>query len=93
MQKTRLVQNITSIIADDVQFFFLWCCAPPGFVIPINSLVLLAAVIHKRRWKKLISKTIKHNLDSSSKIEFAFFMVKKFKKIFGKLSILSKIWK
>ena len=43
------------------------------------SLVLFAVVIHKRRGKKLISKPIKHKLDSSSKIQFAFFIIKTFK--------------
>ena len=37
-------------------------------------MILFAAVIHKRRWKKLISKTINYKLDSSSKIQFAFFI-------------------
>ena len=32
------------------------------------SLVLFSAVIHKRKWKKPISKTIKYKLDSSSNI-------------------------
>ena len=31
-------------------------------------LVLYSAVIHKRRRKKLISKTLKYDLDSSSKM-------------------------
>ena len=37
------------------------------------SLVLYSAVIYKRRRKKLISKTIKCNLYSLSKMQFSFF--------------------
>ena len=61
---------------NQVQFVCLWCCVPPDFVVQTNdffSLVLFSAVIHKRRRKKLISKTIEHKLDSSSKMRFAFF--------------------
>ena len=61
---------------NQVQFVCLWCCVPPDFVVQTNdffSLVLFPAVIHKRRRKKLISKTIEHKLDSSSKMRFAFF--------------------
>ena len=39
---------------------------------------------------KLISKIIKYNLDSSSKMQFALFYLKIFKFFFGKLSIKSK---
>ena len=66
---------------NEVQFVFLWCCVPPNFVVQINnffSLVLFSAVIHKRRRKKLISKTIKYKLDSSSKMQFAFVILKTF---------------
>ena len=47
-------------------------------------MVLSSAVIHKRRGKKLISKTIKYELDSSSEIQFAFFYPKDIQKSFGK---------
>ena len=60
-----------------VQFVCLWCCVPPDFVVQINnffSLVLFGAVINKRRGKKLIYKTNKS--DSSSKMQFAFFILK-----------------
>ena len=60
---------------NQVQFVCLWCCIPPDFVVQITnffSLVLFSAVIYKRRGKKLISKTIKHKLNNSSKIQFAF---------------------
>ena len=66
---------------NEVQFVFLWCCVPPNFVVQINnfcSLALFSAVIHKRRRKKLISKTIKYKLDSSSKMQFAFVILKTF---------------
>ena len=100
MQKSHSVQNITSIIAvaDEKSdaFVCLWCCAPPCFVVQINdffSLVPFSAVIHKRRGKKLIIKTIKYKRDSFSKMQFAFCYLKDIPKVFGKLSILSKIWK
>ena len=66
MQKSHSVQNITSIIA------------APDYVFQVNnffSLVLFSAVIHKTRGKKLISKTIKYRLGSSSKVQFAFFFI------------------
>ena len=47
-------------------------------------MVLSSAVIHKRRGKKLISKTIKYELDSSSEIQFAFLYPKDIQKSFGK---------
>ena len=50
---------------NQVQFVCLQCCGPPDFVVQINnffSLVLFSAAIHKRRGKKLISKTIKYKL-------------------------------
>ena len=59
-----------------LQFVCLWCCVPPDFVVQINKffiLVLPSAVIHERRGKKLISKTTKYKLDSSSKMQFVFF--------------------
>ena len=43
-----------------------WCCVPPDFVVEINNffnLVLFSAVIHERRGKKLISETIKHQVE------------------------------
>ena len=58
---------------NQVQFVFLWFCAQPDFVVQINnffSLVLCFAVIHKRRGKELINKTIKYKLDSCSKMQF-----------------------
>ena len=64
----------------EVQRICLWCCAPPDFVIQINnvfSLVLFPAVIRKRKGKKLISKTIKYKLNSSSKMQFVFFFYRK----------------
>ena len=91
--KSSSVQNIKSINA---QFVRLWCCVLSGFVVQINnffSLVLFSAVIHKRWGKKLISKTIKYILDSSLKMQFAFFILQTFKNVFEKLSILPKIWK
>ena len=75
---------------------FVALCSVPDFVVQINnffSLVLFSAVIHKRRGKKLISKSIKYTVESSSKMQFAFLILNKFKNCFGKLSILSKIWK
>ena len=58
-----------------MQFACLWCCVPTDFEVQINnffSLVLFSVVMHKRRGKKLISKTIKYKLGSSSKMQFAF---------------------
>ena len=73
---------------NQVKFVCLQCCAQPDFVIQMNnffSLVLFFPVIHKRRGKKLISKTIKYKLgDEEMQKTFNFFS--------GKLSILSKIW-
>ena len=66
---------------------FCGCCVPPHFVVLINnffSVVLFSAIIHKRRGKKLISKTIKYKLDSSLKMQFAFFCPKNVQKIFWK---------
>ena len=73
-----------------------WCCVPLDFVAQNNNffnLVLFSAVIHKRGGRKLISKTIKYKLDRPSKMSFVFFILNGFKNIFGKLSILTKIWK
>ena len=59
------------LMNNQVQFACLWCCAPPEFVVQINNLFILvpfSAVIHKRRVKKLINKTIKCSLDSSSEM-------------------------
>ena len=74
MQKSCSVQNIANIVAGTDEFV-----VPPDFLIQINnffSLVLFSVLIHKRRGKKLISKTIKYKLDSSSKMQFAFFYPK-----------------
>ena len=63
-------------MTNQVQFVCFWCNVPPDFALHIKnvfSLVLFSAVIHKRRGKKLISKTIKYKLGSSSKMQFAFF--------------------
>ena len=71
-----------------MQFVCLWCCVPPDFVVQINnffSLVLFSPIIHKIRGKKLISKTIKYKLDSSSKMQFAFFYPKDIQNFFWKL--------
>ena len=62
-----------------VQFVCLQCCVPPDFVVQMNnffSLVIFSVVIHKRRRKKLIGKTIKYKLDSSSIMQFSFFYSK-----------------
>ena len=75
------------LMNNHVQFVCLWCCVPLDFVVQINnffSLVLFSAVIHKRRGKKLISKTIKYKLYSSSKMQFAFFYPKDIHKVFWK---------
>ena len=45
------------------------CGVPPDSIVQIKdfvSLALLFAVIRRRRWKKLISETIKYELGSSS---------------------------
>ena len=70
-----------------MQFLCLWCCVPSDSVVHINSffsLVLFSAVIHKRRGKKLICKTIKYKLDSSSKMQFVFFYPKDIQTFFWK---------
>ena len=69
------------------KFVCLWCCVLPGFVVELNnffSLVLLFAVIHKRRGEKLISETIKYKLDSSSERELPFFYPKDIQNFFWK---------
>ena len=51
-------------------------CVLPDFVVLRNNffrLVFSSSVIHKTIGKKLISETIKHKLDNSSKVQFAFF--------------------
>ena len=56
-------------------------CAQPDFVVQINnlfSLALFSVVIHKRRGKKMTSKTVKYKLVSSSKMQFACVIPKKF---------------
>ena len=61
---------------NQVQFVCLWCWAQTDFVVQINnffSLILCFAVIHKRRGKELINKTMKYNLDSCSKMQFSSF--------------------
>ena len=81
------------------------CCVPPNSVVQINNifkLILFSAEIRKRRGKKLISKTIKYKLGSSSKMPFALFperhlFIHLFIYIFiylfiWKQLILSKIW-
>ena len=59
------------------------------------QLALFSAVIHKRREQKLICKSTKYKLDSSSEMRFAFFLnLKAIQSLFfGKLAICSKIWK
>ena len=41
----------------------------------------------------MTSKIIKYKLGSSSKMQFAFFILNTFKNMFGKLSVLLEIWK
>ena len=65
----------------------LQCCIPPDFVVQINNfftLVLFFAEINKSRGKKLISKTIRYNLNSSLKMQLPFFILKTFKTFFWK---------
>ena len=72
---------------NQVQFVYLRYCVPPDFIVQINiffSLILLSAEVPKRRGKKLISRKIKYKLDSSSKVQFAFFYSKDIQKHFGK---------
>ena len=80
---------------NQVQLVCLRCCVTPDFVVEINiffSLALFSAVIHKRRGKKMVRKTIKYKLDSSSKLQFVFLSPEDTqKRFFGKLSVLSKI--
>ena len=76
-----------------VQFACLQCCVPSDFVVQISnffSLVLFCAIIHKRKGKKQNNKKIKYKLDTSSKMQFAFFILETLKNLFRKLSILSK---
>ena len=91
------MQLLHWLMNNRVQFVYFWCCVPPDFEVQMNnffSFVLFSSVIHKRRGNKLISKTIEFKLDISSSIKFAFFFYAKgIQKSFGKLSILSKIWK
>ena len=72
---------------NQVQFVCLWCCVPRDYVVQINNffgLVLFSAANHKRRGKKLISRTIKYKIDSSSKMQFAFFYPKDIQNFFWK---------
>ena len=81
---------------NQMQFVCLQCCVWPHFVVQRNnlfSLVQFSSLIYKRRGKTLISKANKHKLNNSSKIQIAFFYPKNIQVFFGKLSILSKIWK
>ena len=90
MQKSYLVQNITSIRAVLIVRCSLYVCSvcvPPDFVVQINnffSLVLFSTTIHEWRGKKLISKTIEYKLDSSSKMQWCNLNLKKFRKVFWK---------
>ena len=70
---------------NQVQFVCLWCYILPYFVVQLNnfcSLVLFSTVIHQRRGKKLVSKTIKYKWDSFSDMKFVFFILKSCKKFF-----------
>ena len=70
-----------------MKFERLWCCVSPDFVVQIKnffSLVIFSAVLHKRRGKRLINKTTKYKLDSSSKIQFAYFHPEDIQKVFWK---------
>ena len=60
---------------NQVLFVCLWCCVSLDFAIQINffSLALFSALIHKRRGKKLISKTIKYKLDSLQRCNLLFY--------------------
>ena len=44
----------------------------------------------KEKERNRITKKIKHKLDTSSKMQFAFLNLETLKNLFGKLSILSK---
>ena len=58
-----------------MRFVCLRCCVPPDFGFHVNNLfswVLFSPAIYEKRGRKLISKTIKHKLENSSKIQFAF---------------------
>ena len=72
---------------NQVQFACLWCCVLTKFVVWVSNftnLVLFSVVIHKTKGKKLISKTIRYKLDSTSKIQFVFFCPKVIQKHFWK---------
>ena len=72
---------------NQVQLVCLRCCVTPDFVVEINiflSLALFSAVIHKRRGKKMVRKTIKYKLDSSSKLQFVFLSPEDIQKVFWK---------
>ena len=66
------------LLNNKVKFACLWCCVLPDFVVQVNnifSFVLLYSifcVIYKRKRKRLIRKTVKYQLDHSSKIQFDF---------------------
>ena len=64
---------------NQMQFVCLWCCADFAVQNQFSnsfSLLLFSTAILKRREKELISKTSKYKLDSSSKMEFAFFYLR-----------------
>lgn len=68
------------LLNNKVKFACLWCCVLPDFVVQVNnifSFVLLYSifcVIYKRKRKRLIRKTVKYQLDHSSKIQFDFLL-------------------
>ena len=76
--------SLQLLMNNQMQFVCLWCCVPPDFVVQTNnfsSLALLSPVIHRRKGKKLISKTLKYKLGSSSLMQFAFFYPKSIKNV------------
>ena len=75
---------------NQARFVCLWYCVLPDFVVQIN---IFFSLVQMKRGEVHIGKTTKYVLDSSLKIKFAFFYPKDIQNIFGKLSILSKIWK
>ena len=83
-----LLSLLQLLINNQVQFVCLWWCILPHFVVINNffGLVLFSAVIYIWRGKKLVSKTVKYKLDSSSNMQYAFIYPKNIQKLYRRIT-------
>ena len=83
-----LLSLLQLLINNQVQFVCLWWCILPDFVVMNNffGLVLFSAVIYIWRGKKLVSKTVKYKLDSSSNMQYAFIYPKNIQKLYRRIT-------